>query len=358
MTRPEPITQAPSGRTGKGSRHDWTALGMAVVAVLAVVMAVEGAVTAQGTSPTLSPTTSTTVVTDDTGTVVTFPADPARIISLAPANTEIVYALGAGDRLVGGTDADDYPAEAAELPDVASYTGVLMEQVVALDPDLVLAGGNGLTSDADIARLRELGYPVVVVYAATVDGVLDDIRLVGDAIGGPAVAWAQAITEAMHTSIDRIADLAAATGTSPRTFYELGDQPELYGPAPDSFIADLVGLAGGDAITTTDPAVFSIPVEQLIVADPEVVLLGDAAYGVCPDVVTARPGWADISAVRTGAIRPVNDTVITRPGPRLAEGLASLARAIHPELAGQLVDFPADPPMCTMDAPAPSSGQP
>ena len=105
-------------------------------------------------------------------------------------------------------------------------------------------------------------------------------------------------------------------------------------------------LAGGDAVTTSDPAVFSIPVEQLIVADPEVIVLGDAAYGVCPSTVAARPGWAGITAVKDGAIRPVNDTIVTRPGPRLADGLASLTRAIHPELADELAGFPADPPMC------------
>jgi iron complex transport system substrate-binding protein len=358
MTRSELTTQAPSGSTGKGSRHDWPRWGVSLAAALAVAIAIGGSAAAQGPVPALSPAPSTRAVTDDTGTLVTITTEPVRVISLAPANTEIVYALGAGDRLVGGTDADDYPPEAAGLPDVASYTGVLMEQVVALDPDLVLAGGNGLTPVADIARMRELGYPVVVVYPASVDAVLDDIQLVGDALGGEAVARVQAITAGMDAAMDRIASLAAATGTTPRTFYELGDQPELYGPAPDSFIADLVELAGGDAITTTDPAVFSIPLEQLIVADPEVILLGDAAYGVCPDVVRARAGWADISAVRTGAIRPVNDTVISRPGPRLAEGLASLARAIHPELLDQLADLPADPPMCATGAPAAPSDQP
>jgi hypothetical protein len=146
------------------------------------------------------------------------------------------------------------------------------------------------------------------------------------------------VTAELASSIKDITSAAAATGDTPRTFYELGDDPELYGPAPDSFIADLVTLAGGDAITTSDPAVFSIPVEQLIVADPEVIVLGDAAYGVCPSTVAARPGWAGITAVKDGAVRPVNDTIITRPGPRLADGLASLTRAIHPELADELAD--------------------
>ncbi|MEZ4596518.1 MAG: helical backbone metal receptor [Chloroflexota bacterium] len=103
-------------------------------------------------------------VTDDTGVVVTIAGTPARIASLSPAITEIVFALGAGDRLVGGTDFDDYPADILALPDIATYQGVLVERLAALEPDLVLASGMGLTPDADIARLRELGYPVVTTY--------------------------------------------------------------------------------------------------------------------------------------------------------------------------------------------------
>lgn len=345
------LSQAPPGASGTGLCH-----ARLVVLAMAVAATVAGGgggfATAQSPSvpgPASSPG-ATTTLTDDTGTSVTIPAVPQRVISLSPANTETVFALGAGDRLVGGTDFDDYPAQAAALPDVASYTGVLMEQVVALDPDLVLAGGNGLTPDADIARMRELGYPVVVVYAETVDRVLADIRLIGDALGDGADVTAENLTDGMASSIARISAAAAATGRTPRTFYELGDDPELYGPAPDSFIADLVTLAGGDAITTSDPAVFSIPMEQLIVADPEVIVLGDAAYGVCPAVVAARPGWAGITAVVDGAIRPVDDSIITRPGPRLADGLASLTLAIHPELADELAGFPADPPMCVSSA--------
>jgi len=337
-------SQAPSGSPGKGSRHA-RALALMLAATAAFGGGAAGTV-AQGPSATAPDARPGTVVTDDTGTQVTVPANPSRVISLSPANTEIVYALGAGDRLVGGTDFDDYPPQAAALPDVASYTGVVMEQVVARQPDLVLAGGNGLTPDADIARMRELGYPVLVVYAETVPGVLDDIRLIGHALGGDADASATTLANDMDVSIERISALAAAAASKPRTFYEIGNDPELYGPAPDSFIADLVGLAGGTAITTTDPAVFSLPVEQLLVADPDVIVLGDASYGVCPDSVGARPGWSVITAVRDGAVRPVNDTVVTRPGPRLADGLASLTRAIHPELADQLADLPADPPMC------------
>ncbi|MET0772820.1 MAG: helical backbone metal receptor [Candidatus Limnocylindrales bacterium] len=336
------VFQAPSGTSRKGPRHARAlAGGLAAVTLLA---GASGAV-AQ------SPSTSGMIVTDDTGTVVTIPAVPERVISLSPANTEIAFALGAGDRLVGGTDFDDFPGEAAALPDVATFEGVVREQVVALEPDLVLASGMGLTPDADITWMRGLGYPVVVVYSTSVDDVLTDIRLVGGALGGDAAANAEALTTTMQADLERIAGLAAATGSVPRTFYETGDVPELYGVAPGSFAADMIGRAGGEAITTGDPGDWVMPLELLVEADPEVILLGDAAYGVCPDIVAAREGWGDMTAVEKGDIRPVHDIVVTRPGPRLAEGLASVARGIHPELAEQLAGFPPDPEMCGTTSP-------
>ncbi len=225
---------------------------------------------------------------------------------------------------------------------MATYQGVVTEQLVDLEPDLVLAAGNFFTPPDDVARLRELGYPVIVVYAPDVPAVLADIELLGKAIG--ATEAATAMTTQMSHQLDAVAAAAAATGSTPRTFYQIGSEPEIYAPAPESFVADMVALAGGEPITTSDPAVFSIPLEELVVADPEVIVVGDANYGVCPADVAARPGWGDMTAVVNGDIRPVDDVPVTRPGPRLAQGLASLARAIHPEL--ELPDVPPDPALC------------
>jgi iron complex transport system substrate-binding protein len=268
---------------------------------------------------------------DDEGTSLTLDAEPQRIVSLTPANTETVFALGAGERLVGGTDFDDFPAEAAALPDVATFQGVVMEQLVDIDPDLVLAGGNSFTPPADIERMRELGYPVLVVYAPDVATVMADIELIGQAIGEADTATE--MTATMAADLDAISEAAAAADTAPRTYYELDYFEGItYGPAPDSFVSDMVELAGGEAVTTGDPVAFEMPLERLVEADPEVIVLGNARYGVCPADVAARPGWDGLSAVTDAAIRPVEDIPITRPGPRLAEGLAGLVQAIHPDL--------------------------
>jgi iron complex transport system substrate-binding protein len=270
-------------------------------------------------------------VTDDEGTEIELAAEPERVVSLTPATTELMFALDSGDKLVGRGEFDDYPPEATGLPAVATFTGVLIEDVVNLEPDLVLAGGNNFNSAEDIARLRELGLPVMVLYAEDLEGVQSDISLVAQAVG--ADAEAVAINTSIQASIDEVTTAVAGLDT-PTVLYEIGyDSGVIYAPAPDSFIADMVGLAGGDPITTTDPAVFSLSREEVVTADPQVIVLGDAAYPppVCPDSVAARESWGDITAVTTGEIRPVNDVIVTRPGPRIGDGLASLALAIHPE---------------------------
>lgn len=323
--------------------HPIVVLALAALLVAACGAAATPVPSPTAASPTAGPATPTPTpaveptpaaafpltLVDDEGTSVALPARPERIVSLTPATTEILFAVGAGPRVVATTDFDDYPPEAVPLPDVATYQGVDVEKIVGLEADLVVAGGNGFNSPEALARLRSLGIPVLVVYAPDVATVLADIELVATA-AGEAVAGA-ALAATMRTEIDAItAAVTADGGPRPRVFYELDATKEIYGPADDSFIAEMISLAGGDPITTGSPTVYSIPLETLIAADPEVVVLGDAAYGVTAEQVVARPGWGGITAVREGAIRPVDDVVVTRPGPRLAEGLRALALAIDP----------------------------
>ena len=270
-----------------------------------------------------------TTVTDDEGTTVEIASEPQRIVSLTPASTEILFALGAGPRVVATTDFDDYPPEAVELPDVASFTSVDVEQIVGLEADLVIAGGNFFNPPDAITRLRSLDIPVVVVYAPDLAAVLDDIELIGTAVG-----LADAAIEMVTTMQSGFDDVAGATATlpAPRTFYELDATTAIYTAADGSFIEEMIELAGGDPITTGSTTDFAISLEDLVAADPELILLGDAAYGVTPEQVSARPSWDGMAAVRNGNIRPVNDVIITRPGPRLVDGLRELALAINPDL--------------------------
>jgi cobalamin transport system substrate-binding protein len=325
------------------------ALSAVLVAVVLVLAACTGGAASDAPSaspvavasatpiPTLAPTPIPTpapafpaILTDDEGTAVTLPAAPQKIVSLTPAATEVLFALGAGPRVVATTDFDDYPPAAVALPHVASYTAVDVEKIVGLNADLVIAGGNSFNPPEAIARLRSLKIPVIVVYAPDVAGVTKDVTLIGAATG--LVDPAAAMTKTMQAGFDSVS--AATAGLpKPRTFYELDTSTgPIYTLTDASFAEQMVGLAGGDPITTGSKTDSAIPLEKLIKADPELILLGDAAYGVTADQVKARAGWNVMTAVKAGAIRPVNDIVITRPGPRLVEGLRELAMAIHPDL--------------------------
>jgi iron complex transport system substrate-binding protein len=273
-------------------------------------------------------------LTDDEGTSVAIAAEPSTIVSLTPATTEILFALDAGDRVVATDDGSDYPEAAAALPDVATFSSVDVEKVVALEPDLVLAGGLGFTPAEAISQLRGLDIPVIVVYATSVDGVYKDIELMGAATGTSAAA--EALTADMRAEIDAISAAATGAGTKPRVLYEVGYDDTtgaIYAPAEASFVAEMVSLAGAETITTGDPNTYEISLEDLIAKDPEIIVLGtNPFYAPTPEDVAKRTGWDAMTAVRNGDIRPVRDIEITRPGPRLPLGLRNLTSAIWPDL--------------------------
>jgi iron complex transport system substrate-binding protein len=288
-----------------------------------------------GASASVAPSASAAAafpvtLTDDDGTELTLPAEPQKIVSLTPAETEILFALGAGDRVVGKVeDIANYPPEAEDVPVMGRFDGVDVEQIVAADTDLVIAGGSGGTPPDAIEQLRSLGVPVLVVYAETVDEALDDIELTAAAVGQPTEG--EALVAEMRQKFDAVG-AATADLEKPKVFVETGNQPAIYGIADDSVYAEMVELAGGQAVTTGSATNWEMPIERLLSEDPEIILLADANYGVTAAEVAGRSGWDGITAVKDGAIHPVDDIIVTRPGPRLTDGLLELLSKIHPDV--------------------------
>jgi iron complex transport system substrate-binding protein len=329
-----------------------------LVALIAVLVAAcSGGATPRPTTPpdatgSLAPATTATPglsaspapafpasLTDDGGTKVELKTEPQKIVSLTPGETEILYAIGAGDRLVGKVqDPADFPPEAKDVPIVGTFSGIDVEKIVGSGADLVLAGGNDGTPKDAIDKLRSLGVPVIVVYAADVDGLLKDINLTGAATG--QVAEAARLAASMKEGFDQVA-VATAGAAKPRVFYETGDDPAIYGIADDSIYARMVDLAGATAITTGSATNWEMSTEKLVAADPELIILGDSAYGVTAEAVAKRPGWSGLTAVKAKAIRPIDDITVTRPGPRLVDGLRLLVATIHPDLTLPSVPPPA-----------------
>ena len=288
------------------------------------------------TSSAVPPATATpaptfpVTITDDEGTAVEIPAEPRHIVSLTPAATETLFALGVADRVVAKVeDIAAYPPEADDLPVVATFQGVDVEQIVALEADLVIAGGGNpsFTPISAIEQLRRVGIPVVVLYARSVDEALAGIEAIGTAAGA-----ADAAADVVVSMRDDFDELAAATAglDRPKVFYELDATSKIYTVPAGSLYAEMLELAGADPITTNDS--YEISLEELVAADPEVILLGDDADYTTVDDVAARPGWGDISAVKDGNVLAIPEYVlVTRPGPRLADGLRALILALHPE---------------------------
>ena len=286
-------------------------------------------------APSASPRPFPITLTDDVGREVVLDAEPMRIVSLAPSNTEIVCALDACDRLVGVTDFDDYPPEVADVPDVVIAAAVDVELVVAAEPDLVLAAGNELTPTAVIEQLDGLGLPVLVLYPETLDEVYADIELLGSALGRRSPA-----AELVEDLEARVAEVVAAVegAERPLTLYEVFHaEGTTYTAGEGSFLASLLELAGATPLTGDAQGV--IDAESLVAADPELILLGTSSYDPSlaePDAALAtvreRAGWSELRAVRDGAVIPyLDDITTTRPGPRIVDGLEALARAIHPD---------------------------
>jgi iron complex transport system substrate-binding protein len=272
---------------------------------------------------------------DDAGRQVTIRQQPKRIVSAAPSNTEILFALGLGERVVGVTNFCDYPEEATTKPKIGGLRPSL-EIIVAQEPDLVL-GIRGTPLDA-IAVLEGQQIPVVILNPADFGGVLANIRAVGRIAG--AAAAAETLTARMQSRWNAVAERAKLAAKKPRILFEIDatDTAAVSVAGPGTFIDAMIATAGGVNIFATLTPGQQYPKiggEVVLQADPEIIILGNAAFGQSMQTVSRRPGWSETEAVRRGAVVPMADPNLTsRAGPRLVDGLEEVARAIHPELFG------------------------
>jgi iron complex transport system substrate-binding protein len=273
-------------------------------------------------------------ITDVAGRTVTIAATPERLISLAPSTTEILFAIGLASKLVATDDFSDYPAEANNLPKIGGLNAAYnFEQIVALKPDLIFAAG--ITPPETITKLEELKLPVVVVGAenTSFDSVFADIALVGQATG--QVEQAAQVTTAMQDQLAALKAKLAAAKAKPLVYWELDatDPAKPYSVGPGNFVGDMITLAGGTNVFEQAESPFpQISAEQVVAANPDVIILSDAAYGITVESVLQRPGWQVIAAVKQQRVAPIDDNLVSRPGPRIVEGLEATARIIHPEL--------------------------
>ena len=307
---------------------------MSRLAVLfAVVALVVGCAPAAVATPTAAPTARPAAagaafpmtVADDAGRQVTIGKLPTRIVSIAPSNTEVLYALGLGEKVVGVDQFSNFPAEAKAKATLGSYIKPNLEALVAASPDLVFA--TAAHAKTVIPELEARNITVVAVDPKTVDEVYDRIKLVGKITGQESQA--DRIVAEMR---ERMSSTAAKVKDAPkrRVFLELS--PQLHTAGPGTFVHDLIERSAGQNIAADSGQQWpQLSQEALVQRDPEVVLLADDAAGETPATVKARPAWDRVAAVRADRVVVIDPDITNRPGPRLADGLEAVARALHPE---------------------------
>lgn len=268
-------------------------------------------------------------VTDATGEEVTLEEKPEKIISLLPSNTEIAFALGLNDQIIAVTDNDDYPAEVAEKERIGGYE-IDVEKIIALAPDLVLA--HELNVVEGIEQLRANSVPVLVVKDANdFAEVYETIELIGKATGTSDAAH-HVITEMERHLNDIEAKLAHITDADKKYVYlEISGEPEIYTAAAETLFDHLLTLAKGHNIFADEVGWPQVSEETVLEKDPDVII---ALYNYVEDPVAdilQRSGWQDVTAVQKQQVYHVDENIVSRPGPRLTEGVEELAKAIYPD---------------------------
>ena len=281
------------------------------------------------------PTSAAIVLTDGLGRQVILAQPAQKIISLAPSTTEILYAVGAGKQVIGRDALSDYPEEAKSLKDVGSADSskVNSEAILALHPDLILLAN--ITPKEQVKVLEDLGLVVFMLPNPTdLNGMYENLRTTAKLTGHEAET--ETLIASLQGRVKTVADKLAGATEKPLVFYEI-DATDVKAPwtaGPGSFIETMIGLAGGRNVGSSLKDQWAqISLEELVKQNPDVIVLGDALWGgVTPEIIKERANWANINAVKNNKTFPFDDNLMSRPGPRLVDGLEALAKLLHPEV--------------------------
>ena len=268
--------------------------------------------------------TPTQYVVDDLGRLVAINGTPQRIISLAPSNTEILFALGLGDEVAAVTMYCDYPPEALDKEKVGDYYGPDIEKIVALQPDLVLA--TDFHRFDLIPALEQQGFAVFAVAPQTLDDVLESIERIGDITEREAEA-SQLVNE-MTSKIETVEEQTRELGQKPSVLYMTWHDP-MWTIGRDTWIDDLINIAGGANIFSQNfEGGAMVQIEWVILQNPEVIITSEWSY----DWALNATELASTNASQTGRIHTFDDDLAQRPGPRLVQGLDWFAYLFHPDI--------------------------
>ena len=283
-------------------------------------------------APATEPSGEALTFTDSLGRQVRLNGPAQRVVSLAPSNTEILFAIGAGNQVVGRDQASDFPEVAKAVTDIGStFDDLNAELIVSLNPDLVLAAE--INNPEQVKQLEDLGLTVYYLKnPLTLEGMYENVQTVARLTGHTEEA--AALVESLKARVAAVDEKIAPISSRFSVFYELDatDPAKPYTAGKGTFITQLIDRAGGYNIAADLDGYPQLSLEQVVEADPAFIILGDARYGVTPESIAQRPGWGNLSAVKNGNVLPFNDDLVSRPGPRLVDALEELAKLLRPGL--------------------------
>lgn len=265
-------------------------------------------------------------IIDDTGSAVTIPEEPQRIISIAPSNTEILFSLGLENKIAGVTNYCNYPEKANNIEKIGEMTPLNLEKIASLKPDLIL--GYGLYQLGEIAPLKEAGYNIVIVEPWSINETLKSIRMVAAICG--ITEKGNSLVESLTQRINKIKTKTSNIDISQRPKIFVGGIYEtIWTPGEGTLFNELITLAGGRNIAASLPGWVKISPEFVAKEEPEIVIIPIGAMGLMDEAnikenISKRTGWSNIPAIKSGKIFVVNEDLFYRAGPRLMDGLEKL----------------------------------
>jgi len=272
-------------------------------------------------------------VTDGLDKHIALDQPAEKIVTLSPPITEMLYAIGAGDQVIARDSFSDYPETALSLPDIGGgFAEYDLETIISLNPDLVIAGG--INTPELVGSLEDLG--LTVYYLANppdLEGTFASIETLGVLSGHEDQS--KELVEGLRSRVDAVSASLENVEEKPTVYYELDatDVAKPYTPGPNTFYTSMIEMAGGENIGAELEFEWAqISLEQLLIEDPDLILLGDAMWGITPESVAERAGWDSLTAVANGRVLPFDDNLIARIGPRQVDGLETLAKIFHPDL--------------------------
>jgi iron complex transport system substrate-binding protein len=287
---------------------------------------------ARSATPTELPALTEIKLTDGLGRHIVLNEAAQRVLSMAPSNTEILFAVGAGGQVVGRDDFSDYPEAAKNVASIGStFEALNTELIVSMKPDLVLAAE--INTPEQVKALEDLGLTVYYLKnPTTLEEMYTNLEIVAKLTGHEAEA--ATLVESLKKRVAAVDEKIMSLNSRFNVFYELDgtDPAKPYTAGKGTFITLLIQRAGGYNIASDIEGYPQLSLEQVVAADPAFIILGDAKFGTTPESIAQRPGWANLSAVKNKQVFPFNDDLLSRPGPRMVDGLEELAKLLRPQL--------------------------